>query len=252
MAAVMIGIDPHKGSHTAVALDASEQLLGRVRVRACPSQAGQLVVWARRGRSGSGRWRAPEGAGSARRPTCQSRRRFRRVELKASKARPPLPALHVSGAQVCSWEGRAAARHQPCGAAGGSGQGASDTGRPARRRQDRPRRHQQLAVINSSGGGVRQPAPAYTRHGAAHPGGDLGNPLNRPIRRGRSTMRRSGRSLKRHHQGAAGELGASRAASPTPMTRLALDQGVTPCFLGLSQPGRPPGPGMATTAFLSP
>jgi len=44
--AVMIGIDPHKGSHTAVALGASEQLLGRVRVRACPSQAGQLVAWA--------------------------------------------------------------------------------------------------------------------------------------------------------------------------------------------------------------
>jgi transposase len=46
MAAVMIGIDPHKGSHTAVALDASEQLLGKVRVRACPSQAGQLMAWA--------------------------------------------------------------------------------------------------------------------------------------------------------------------------------------------------------------
>jgi transposase len=46
MAAVMIGIDPHKGSHTAVALGTSEQLLGRVRVRACPSQAGQLVAWA--------------------------------------------------------------------------------------------------------------------------------------------------------------------------------------------------------------
>jgi transposase len=46
MAAVMIGIDPHKGSHTAVALGTSEQLLGRVRVRACPSQAEQLVAWA--------------------------------------------------------------------------------------------------------------------------------------------------------------------------------------------------------------
>ena len=31
--AVMIGIDPHKGSHTAVALDASEQFLGELRVR---------------------------------------------------------------------------------------------------------------------------------------------------------------------------------------------------------------------------
>jgi hypothetical protein len=32
--AVMIGIDPHKGSHTAVAVTAAEELLGKVRVRA--------------------------------------------------------------------------------------------------------------------------------------------------------------------------------------------------------------------------
>ena len=43
----MIGIDPHKGSHTAVAIDAGEVPLGRVRVRACPDQAGQLLAWAR-------------------------------------------------------------------------------------------------------------------------------------------------------------------------------------------------------------
>jgi len=46
MAAVMIGIDPHKGSHTAVAIGSREEPLGRVRVRACPAQAGQLVAWA--------------------------------------------------------------------------------------------------------------------------------------------------------------------------------------------------------------
>ena len=46
MTAVMIGIDPHKGSHTAVALGAGEQPLGRMRVEVCPSQAGQLVAWA--------------------------------------------------------------------------------------------------------------------------------------------------------------------------------------------------------------
>ena len=40
--AVMIGIDPHKGSHTAVAVTAAEEPLGKVRVRACPAQAGQL------------------------------------------------------------------------------------------------------------------------------------------------------------------------------------------------------------------
>ena len=44
--AVMIGIDPHKGSHTAVAVGAAEQPLGKIRIRACPAQAGQLVAWA--------------------------------------------------------------------------------------------------------------------------------------------------------------------------------------------------------------
>jgi transposase len=46
MTAVMIGVDPHKGSHTAVAISAGEHPLGRVRVGACPSQAEQLVAWA--------------------------------------------------------------------------------------------------------------------------------------------------------------------------------------------------------------
>ena len=46
MTAVMIGVDPHKGSHTAVAIDAAEVPLGTVRVRACASQAGKLVEWA--------------------------------------------------------------------------------------------------------------------------------------------------------------------------------------------------------------
>jgi transposase len=46
MAAVMIGIDPHKGSHTAVVISSQEQPLASTRVRACPAQAGQLVMWA--------------------------------------------------------------------------------------------------------------------------------------------------------------------------------------------------------------
>ena len=44
--AVMIGIDPHKGSHTAVAIGAGEEPLGELRVDACPSQAGTLLGWA--------------------------------------------------------------------------------------------------------------------------------------------------------------------------------------------------------------
>jgi transposase len=46
MVAVMIGIDPHKGSHTAVAISAAERPLGSMRVRACLSQAEQLLGWA--------------------------------------------------------------------------------------------------------------------------------------------------------------------------------------------------------------
>jgi len=44
--AVMIGVDPHKGSHTAVAIDAAEQQLGKLRVRASACQAATLVGWA--------------------------------------------------------------------------------------------------------------------------------------------------------------------------------------------------------------
>src|SRR5260221_13175066 len=46
MAAVMIGVDPHKGSHAAVAIGAAEEPLGELRVRASAAQAGRLVAWA--------------------------------------------------------------------------------------------------------------------------------------------------------------------------------------------------------------
>ena len=46
MAQVMIGVDPHKGSHTAVAIGAGEERLGELQVLACPSQAEQLLAWA--------------------------------------------------------------------------------------------------------------------------------------------------------------------------------------------------------------
>ncbi len=46
MAAVMIGVDPHKGSHTAVAIGAAEEPLGQLRVRASAAQAERLVAWA--------------------------------------------------------------------------------------------------------------------------------------------------------------------------------------------------------------
>jgi transposase len=43
----MIGVDPHKGSHTAVAIGAGEEPLGKLRVRASADQAQKLVAWAR-------------------------------------------------------------------------------------------------------------------------------------------------------------------------------------------------------------
>jgi len=46
MAAVMIGVDPHKGSHTAVVIGPAEELLGELRVRASAAQAEKLVEWA--------------------------------------------------------------------------------------------------------------------------------------------------------------------------------------------------------------
>ena len=43
---VLIGVDPHKGSHTAVAIDRDEVPLGTYRVRATRTQCDQLLEWA--------------------------------------------------------------------------------------------------------------------------------------------------------------------------------------------------------------
>src|SRR4029077_6908503 len=60
MAVVMIGVDPHKASHTAVAINAAEEPLGQLRVRASVVQAERLLGWARAWRERA--W-AVEGAG---------------------------------------------------------------------------------------------------------------------------------------------------------------------------------------------
>src|SRR5438876_3149736 len=44
MVAVMIGVDPHKASHTAVVIGVAEELLAELRVRACASQADRLLA----------------------------------------------------------------------------------------------------------------------------------------------------------------------------------------------------------------
>jgi transposase len=44
----MIGVDPHKGSHTAVAIDQDEARLAKMKVRATRRQVDQLLEWAAR------------------------------------------------------------------------------------------------------------------------------------------------------------------------------------------------------------
>jgi hypothetical protein len=46
MAGVMIGIDPHNASHTAVVISGAEEPLGQLRVRASAAQAERLLAWA--------------------------------------------------------------------------------------------------------------------------------------------------------------------------------------------------------------
>ena len=43
---VIIGIDPHKASHTAVAIDRDEQRLAEIKIRATIQQATKLLAWA--------------------------------------------------------------------------------------------------------------------------------------------------------------------------------------------------------------
>ena len=42
----IIGVDPHKASHTAAVLDGDEQLVGEIRVRADRSQRDRLLEFA--------------------------------------------------------------------------------------------------------------------------------------------------------------------------------------------------------------
>ena len=43
---VMSGIDPHKGTHTAVAIDSNEQTIGEITVRSSKTQTMKLREWA--------------------------------------------------------------------------------------------------------------------------------------------------------------------------------------------------------------
>ena len=61
MTLVVIGIDPHKGSHTAVAVDRDETELGGVRVRSSKKQCDMLLEWA--DRFGERRWAIESASG---------------------------------------------------------------------------------------------------------------------------------------------------------------------------------------------
>ncbi len=43
---IMIGIDPHKASHTAVAVDSFEFVIDELKIRSCATQAAKLRDWA--------------------------------------------------------------------------------------------------------------------------------------------------------------------------------------------------------------
>jgi transposase len=65
---VTIGIDPHKGSHTAAALDSRQQVIGQIRVLATPAGYRELRRWA--GAWPERRW-AVENVGGLGRPVAQ-------------------------------------------------------------------------------------------------------------------------------------------------------------------------------------
>jgi transposase len=48
MTLVLIGVDPHKGSHTAVAIDQHESSLAELKVRSSKKQCDLLLDWASR------------------------------------------------------------------------------------------------------------------------------------------------------------------------------------------------------------
>jgi len=102
MAVVMIGVDPHKASHTAVAISAAEEPLGELRVRACAAQAERLLAWAAawpqrtwavEGAGGLGHLLARQLLGAGERvldvqPKLGARVRLRRSRCPPARARP--------------------------------------------------------------------------------------------------------------------------------------------------------------------
>ena len=53
---VLIGVDPHKGSHTVVAIDGDEAVIDELRVLATVGQVDELLGWAKPLGPERGRW----------------------------------------------------------------------------------------------------------------------------------------------------------------------------------------------------
>ena len=106
MAAVMTGVDPHKGSHTAVVIDQAEMALGEVRVRASASQVQQLLeraaawperTWAVEGAGGLGHLLARQLAAAGERVLDVQPKLAARVRLLAAGPRPVRTRVSVPG-----------------------------------------------------------------------------------------------------------------------------------------------------------
>jgi hypothetical protein len=118
MTAVMIWIDPHKGSHTAVAVGAAEERLGELRVRASASQVQRLVAWvapgpewtwAVEGARGLGRLLAQQLVAAGERVLDVQPKLGARVRLPAtgaSNTNDPNDGLPVAVAALRSWTRR--------------------------------------------------------------------------------------------------------------------------------------------------
>jgi hypothetical protein len=91
MTAVMIGIDLHKGSHTAVAISAAEEPLGDLRVHASAAQAGQLAAQVRLLQAGDTNKNDPAGLHPEHRLFGQATPEPATTLRPATQPREPLP-----------------------------------------------------------------------------------------------------------------------------------------------------------------
>src|SRR5688572_5490602 len=104
---VMIGVDPHKGSHTATMLDRTERELTRIKVRAGRRQVAELLEWANGHETRTWAVEAPGGMGRRCRRDGAERAgnvgvTGARVEHRASRPRP-IRTMPVDRTPTANW-----------------------------------------------------------------------------------------------------------------------------------------------------